>query len=328
MADRTRLLLTGADGFLGSHVLEHVLASTDWDVTALDRTPDDLRVPEVLHGRPDWYERVTSLTRDLADREVLSDVDDADYVIAMASGVDVSRSLLEPQDFIRNNVQVALTTMDYCRSVKPKAVILVSTAEVYGPLGKRGFAYQEWAPVNPQSPYAASKAAQEAIAIAYWRSYGVPVLIVNTMNLFGERQDPAKFLPTVVRKVSRGEEVTVHPGSRCWLHAQDLADSLLFLLRGPVPVPYAAGVLRLERYNVAGSPLTVENFARQVAHVVGKPLYLRNADTATARPGYDAHYALDTDKLTAAGWQPGQTLGDGITRTVQWLLTHPEWTAT
>ena len=322
MADRTRLLLTGAAGFLGAHVLEHVLAHTDWNVTAADRQFSRERVQQVLAGKPAWSTRVTGVLCDLA-AGVPAEAGSADYVIAMASGADVADSLARPRDFIRNNVNVALSTFDYCRSVKPEAVLLVSTGEVYGPVREGCFAHQEWAPVLPPSPYAASKAAQEAIAISYWRSYDVPVTIVNTMNLFGERQDPTKFLPALVRKVTRGEEVTVYPGSRMWLHAEDLADALLFLLQPAALQVHPAD--RPRRYNVAGSPLSVEGFARQAAHVAGKPLRFRNADPAETRPGYDAHYALDTRKLGALGWQPRQSLEDGITRTVNWHLTHPEW---
>lgn len=322
MADRTRLLLTGAAGFLGSHVLEHVLRETDWDVTAVDRNDGHGRIRQVTDGEP--HDRVTVIQHDLAKLLPAPGDSLADYVIAMASGVDVAASLEEPEAFIRNNVNVMLSTLGYCYRACPKAVILVSTAEVYGPSIASGYGHREWSPALPPSPYAASKAAQEAMAIAYWRSYGVPVVIVNTMNLFGERQDPAKFLPTLVRQVSRGEEVTIYPGSRMWLHAEDLASALLYLLQDHVPAkPLAAD--KPDRFNVAGTPLSVDSFAAQVAQVVGRPLRSRHADPASARPGYDARYALDTGKITACGWQPRQTLNDGITRTVSWLLKHPEW---
>lgn len=320
MADEHKLLLTGAGGFLGSHVLEYVLRETDWNVIATDRDDRYGRVQQVTGGP---HDRVTAVPHDLTVPGV-TPFPDADYVIAMASGVDVSRSLLEPQDFINDNVRIALSTLDYCRAACPKAVILVSTAEVYGPSAASGYGHREWAPALPPSPYAASKAAQEAIAIAYWRSYGVPVVIVNTMNLFGERQDPAKFLPTLVRKVSRGEGVTIYPGSRMWLHAEDLASALLYLLQNYVPA-HATTSGEPDRFNVAGTPLSVDSFAAQVAQVVGRPLRSRHADPASARPGYDARYALDTGKITACGWQPRQTLNDGITRTVSWLLEHSEW---
>jgi dTDP-glucose 4,6-dehydratase len=321
VADRPRLLLTGAAGFLGSHVLQHVLKETDWDVIATDRDDSHKRMRQVMDRGP--HERVTAVPHDLTAPGV-TPFPDADYVIAMASGVDVSRSLNEPQSFISDNVRIGLSTLDYCRAACPKAVILVSTAEVYGPATASGYGHREWAPILPPSPYAASKAAQEAVAVAYWRSYGVPVVIVNTMNLFGERQDPVKFLPTLVRKVIRGEEVTIYPGSRMWLHAEDLASALLYLLRNHVPARFSAAD-KPDRFNVAGTSLTVDGFAAQVACVLGKPLRSRDADPVSARPGYEARYALDTGKLAACGWQPRQTLNDSITRTVGWLQDHPEW---
>jgi dTDP-glucose 4,6-dehydratase len=323
VADRTRLLLTGAAGFLGSHVLEHVLVNTDWDVTAVDLEDKRGRTGQVLAGHPRERDRVTTVVHDLntpppAPADAL-----ADYVIAMASDVDVARSLAEPESFIRNNVNVVLSTLGYCYRAAPRVVILVSTAEVYGPAIESGFGHREWAPVIPPSPYAASKAAQEAVATAYWRSYGVPVVIVNTMNLFGERQDPAKFLPTLVRKITRGEEVAVYPGRRNWLHAEDLASALLHLLSGPGPALFPLAD-RPDRYNVAGFTLSTENFARVTAELLGRELKYHLVE-GPVRPGYDARYALDPGKLAGAGWQPCIAVGEGISRTVSWLLAHPEW---
>ena len=321
MADRTRLLLTGAAGFLGSHMLEYLLVNTDWDVIATDRGDRSRRMAQVLSAWP--QERVTVIQHDLAGRAD-PPFPAADYVIAMASGVDVAASLAEPESFVRNNVNIALSTFGYCRKVKPTAVILVSTGEVYGPVKEGRFPHQEWAPVLPPSPYAASKAGQEAIATAYWQAYGVPVTIVNTMNLFGERQDPAKFLPTLVRKITAGEEVTVYPGSRCWLHAEDLADALLFLLRAAAFQVLPLPADRPRRYNVVGSPLSTELFAVQVASALGKPLHYSLAQ-GPVRPGHEPHYALNGTKMAALGWQPPQTLNDAVARTASWTLEHREW---
>jgi dTDP-glucose 4,6-dehydratase len=207
----TRLLLSGAGGFAGHHFLEHVLANTDWDVIATDsfrhRGTTD-RIVQVTGGVPrnsggyhrPWRERVTVLTHDLTapfSEQAMARIGGAeglDYLIGMASQSHVDRSITDPVEFCENNFAVALNTLELARQLRPKAVVMISTDEVYGPCPP-GYGHREWAPILPSNPYAASKAAQEAVSISYWRTYGVPVVITNTMNLVGERQHPEKFVP-------------------------------------------------------------------------------------------------------------------------------------
>src|SRR5262249_4092532 len=146
------------------------------------------------------------------------------------------RSITDPVPFVRNNVDVVLNTLELTRVVNPRSLILVSTDEVYGPVDAADHTgHPEWDVILPSNPYSASKAAQEAIAISYWRTYGIPLQIVNCMNMIGERQDPEKFVPLVLGKVLRGETVTIHGtkeeiGTRHYLHARNLADGITFLL--------------------------------------------------------------------------------------------------
>jgi dTDP-glucose 4,6-dehydratase len=121
--------------------------------------------------------------------------------------------------------------------------VLISTDEVYGPV-EAGQAHTEWSTILPSNPYSASKAAQEAVSISYWRTYGVPVIITNTMNMIGERQDVSKFVPKTLRAVLAGEEAVIHgspghAGSRHYLHARNLADAVIWLLRNTTPAMYA-----------------------------------------------------------------------------------------
>jgi dTDP-glucose 4,6-dehydratase len=332
----TRLLLTGAGGFIGHHVLEHVLTATGWDVTATDsfrhkgRTD---RIAQVTAGHGEWRKRVRVVTHDLAapftPHAAVRDLGHLDYVIAMASESHVDRSITDPVTFIRNNTDVILNTLELCRAVGPQHVVVISTDEVYGPVD-RGYAHPEWAPVIPSNPYSASKACQEAIAIAYWRTYGLPVTIVNCMNLFGERQDPEKYLPTLIRRISAGQPVTVHGtpgdiGTRHYLHARNLADALTHILTA-LPPPRFPDAGRPARWNIA-SPDPVSNLelAERVAAITGRPLEYTLTDFHTARPGHDPHYGLDPGRLTAAGWKPPVDFASSLERTVRWSLRHKEW---
>lgn len=346
-----RVLITGAGGFIGAHVLEHVLTTTTWDVVATDsfrhKGKTD-RIREVLESHnkqlvaaisepgPSWRDRTTVVTHDLTvpfSRQMQAAIGPVDYVFALASESHVDRSIEEPVPFVRNNVDVCLSTLEYCRVAQPAHVVLISTDEVYGPeplVDGCLVPHREWAPILPSNPYSASKAAQEAIAISYWRTYGLPLTIVNCMNLIGERQDSEKYLPKLIKLIDEGREVEVHGqpgkiGSRHYLHARNLADALVFIARSLPPRQFP-DVDRPERYNVVG-PDRVSNLelAVQVSGLVGRQLRYRLVDFHSARPGHDPHYGLDPAKLTAAGWTPPVPFGQSLARTVQWALTHPEW---
>lgn len=348
----TRLLLTGAGGFAGHHFLEHALACTDWDIVATDsfrhRGTTD-RIAQVIKGEPAWYSgvpwsrRVQVLQHDL--RAPFSEQalhlagghGDLEYIIAMASQSHVDTSITDPVPFTENNMAVALNTLELARKLRPRAVVMISTDEVYGPV-EAGQAHKEWSPVLPSNPYAASKAAQEAVSVSYWRTYGVPVVITNTMNLVGERQHPEKFVPRVLRAVLTGEEAVIHGspgniGSRHYLHARNMADAVLFLLSRGKPaafpahaIPGAAKAAMPDRYNIASAD-RVDNLelAQMIAKAAGMPLKYRLEDFHRARPGHDPHYGLDPGKISALGWKPPVPFAESLERTVRWTMRHPEW---
>lgn len=356
----TRLLLTGASGFAGHHFLEHVLATTDWDVIATGsfrHRGTSERIAQVLAGAPrntggyhrPWPDRTTVLTHDLTapfSEQALAAVSGEaglDYVIGMASLSHVDTSITDPVRFCENNLSVALNTLELARKLRPRAVVMISTDEVYGP-AEPGHAHREWEPVLPSNPYAASKAAQEAISISYWRTYGIPVIITNTMNLLGERQHPEKFIPKTIKAVLAGEKAVIHGspgnvGSRHWLHARNMADAVLFLLQQTRPSMFPAHVPeelrpavalsdRPDRYNIASTD-RIDNLAlaQMIAESAGRPLRYRLEDFHTTRPGHDAHYALDSGKITALGWKPPVEFTESLRRTVAWTIQHPEWLA-
>lgn len=338
----TRVLLTGAGGFVAHHCLEHLLEHTGWEVVCTDsfrhKGKTD-RIAQVLEARPHWRPRVQVVTHDLSapvSDQLAGRIGPVDYVIAMASESHVDRSITDPVPFVRNNVDVILHTLEFCRQAKPRAVCVVSTDEVYGP-EHNGKPHPEWDTILPSNPYSASKAAQEAIAIAWWRSYGVPLFIVNCMNLIGERQDAEKYLPLLVGKISRGERVTVHGtkgdiGTRHYLHARNLADGILFLLEHR-PHQYEVHAQpgdviasRPDRWNVVGPDrLSNLELAVMVSEIVGRPLRYSLVDGHSDRPGHDLHYGLDGARLAAVGWKPPVPFREALAKTVQWTLSHPEW---
>lgn len=324
--------MSGASGFVGHHCLAYWLSRTDWDftVTASFRHHGKTDRLTAATDGPGFRERVTVNTHDLqapVSEQAVRAMGRVDYMVAMASESHVSRSLAAPVPFVMNNVAVALNTLELARRLKPRMLVLFSTDEVYGPVNDAEL-HGEWAPAVPSSPYSASKAAQEAVALSYWRSFGVPVVIVNVMNILGERQAAEKYLPTLIRQISRGEVVQVHQeagvlGSRSYVHAENVADWLLFILHCTDPLMFPA-VSRPARYSLAGQEsLTNLELAELTADALGLPLRYELADSG--RPGYDVRYGLVNSSLARLDWSPPVDLRKGVTRAVQWTAEHPEW---
>ena len=327
-----RVLLTGIAGFIGSHVFEHLLKETDWEIVGIAsfrHKGDSLRL-ELDAYDPD---RVRIFYHDLCgplSERLIYSIGAVDYVINVASESHVDRSITDPVPFVENNVSLVLNMLEYARAVKPKAFVQVSTDEVYGAAAV-GHAHKEWETVLPSNPYSASKAAQEAIAISYWRTYGVPVIITNTMNNFGERQDAEKFVPMVIRKLYHRERVTIHGtrkfiGSRYYLHARNHADAILHILNRTSPVLFPAAD-RPDRYNVVGNR-EVNNLemARMIASLMGRRLRYKLEDFHSTRPGHDPRYALDGGFMRdVMHWEPPVPLEESLERTIQWTLAHKEW---
>jgi dTDP-glucose 4,6-dehydratase len=332
------VLLTGAAGFVGSHILRHLLTATDWTIAApvtFRHKGVPARITSALAGHPEWWDRVDVITCDLAapiDPVTAARFGPVDYVFNVASESHVDRSIEQPGLFVENNVRLMASVLDYARQARPKLVLQMSTDEVYGP-APDGYAHREWDPVMPSNPYSASKAAQEAICFTYWRTYGVPVVITNTMNIIGEQQDTEKFVPKTLRALLSGEPPTVHvspdgrPGSRFYLHARNLADAWVWLARHHRPQQHADGWDRPSRFHIVGEcEVTNTEMVHLLAEAAGLPApELNLVDFHSSRPGHDLRYALDGSKLATAGWTAPLGLEESLRRTVEWTLAHPEW---
>lgn len=324
-------LITGGCGFVASHLVEHLLVNTDWNITVLDGLTyagDPARLYEA--GKFDhtririfWHDLRSPIMPTLARR-----IGDVDYIVNMASNSHIDASIADPVPFVRNNVDVALHMLEYARDLNLRAFVQISTDEVYSSV-EPGNVYSEWAPINPSNPYSASKAAQVAIAISYWRTYGTPLIIVEPMNNFGERQDREKFVPKCVRAISAGEEIVLHGtrdniGSRYYLHARNTSDAILFLLhRQPSIYPNTD---RPDRYNIVGDR-RVDNLemARKITDILKLPLRYRFEHNPRSRPGHDLHYGLDGSKLAALGWKPPVDFETSLEMTVKWMKENTNW---
>lgn len=267
----------------------------------------------------------------LADRGVHPTVgDDAEVIFSIASGSEVSNSLEQPRRFIRNNVDLILDLLELARTMPNlRHFIHLSTSEVYGPC-ETSDDHAEWSPIVTHSPYSASKAAQEAILMGYWKSFGVPVTIVNTMNVFGEQQQPHKFIPMAVRKILAGEELVLHGSPeyetrRRYIHADCVADAMLFIAERP----YRPEENRPQRFNVVGEQeLSLSELASKISLILGvNDSRFRYRFQPATRPGHVGRYALDGKNLWRRGWCSPGALQDTLTRTVAHLASSGKLSA-
>lgn len=328
---KKRVLLTGIAGFVGSHILSHFLKNTDYEIVGIASWQHKGLPSRILEDKnyQENKERVTVITHDLTapfTEDVKKKIGKVDIILNIASDSHVDRSITHPVPFIKNNVDLVLTMLEFAKEIKPEIFLQFSTDEVYGqaPIGVN---HKEWSPIVPSNPYSASKAAQEAIAISYWRTYGVPLIITNGMNIFGERQDKEKFVQLCVEKALTGEKLSIHSypdgktaGSRFYIHARNVADAILHIIKNVEPQMYPDSELP-ERFNIVGEK-EVDNLtmALLIADFVGKPLNYELVNFHSSRPGHDCRYALDGEKLKKAGWQPKVSFEESLERTVDYAV--------
>ena len=329
-------LVTGLGGSIGIHVFAHLMHNTDWNVVGLDSFHHKGyrdRVTAMLEAHPDWAPRLRSLQHDLTcpiSPELQKEIGKVDYVLHLAALSDVFFSHTNPVYTIQNNVNSTLVMLEYARVVKPEQFIYFSTDEVYGPVEKGG-AHKEWAPHKPSNAYAASKAAAENICYSYWRSYGVPVIITNTMNNFGEFQSSSKFPVIVQKKVLAGEEVTIHgnekeAGTRFYIHSRNASDALLHIMKIGARQHEVGTIDEPHRYHIVGDEcLSNLDMAQTIADMMGKPLKYKVVDFHKDNPGHDIHYGLQDNKLRASGWKQPHDFKTSMKNTLDWQMQNPSW---
>ena len=343
-----RLCITGGAGFIAHHAIETILDETDWEIVTLDRidfSGNYNRLVDLLKDHPE-RKRVTTVWHDLKaelNPQIRSFLGNCHYVVHMAAGSHVDRSIDYPMEFVMDNVVGTVNVMDWARGLDClDRMIYFSTDEVFGPAPK-GVKFKEWDRYNSTNPYSASKAGAEELAIAYENTYGLPIYISHTMNVFGERQHPEKYIPMCIRRVRNGETITVHSnsakteaGSRHYIHAKDVADAMLFLLTKDPQKRLLTidknnwsdevGVGKDIKFNIVG-PEEIDNLslANMIADCQGKEAITEMVDFHSARPGHDLRYALDGGLMRSIGWEPKLKFSERIQQVSDWYLNKSEW---
>jgi dTDP-glucose 4,6-dehydratase len=337
----TRILITGGAGFIAHHLVNTVLRETDWEIVTLDRldySGNLNRLDDTLKEfDTETKKRVKVVFHDLkAEMNPLirAAVGKVDYIAHLAAGSHVDRSIEYPMEFVLDNVVGTCNILEFARLQKKtlKRFIYFSTDEVFGPAPDE-IKYRENDRYNSTNPYSATKAGGEELAVAYENTYGLPIYITHTMNVFGQRQHPEKYIPICIKRARDGEKITIHsdstktiPGSRHYIHAEDVADAVLFLLNGEFKLEKEWGGAKCPKFNIVGAE-EINNYelARIIAEAQGKELNYEFVDFHSSRPGHDLRYALDGSKMKELGWTPSKSVRERIGEVVKWTLENDRW---
>lgn len=321
-----RVLITGAAGFIGHHVVERLLRFPSFRLTLLDRldTAGNLnRLAEVGAAKnPQVKFQFHDLRAPINDL-LCDQLGSFDFILHLAAGTHIDRSIANPMEFVLDNVVGTCNLLDFARKVGCGKFINFSTDEVFGS-AKPGEAFKEDDRYRSCNPYSATKAGAEELGIAYHNTYGVPVVTTHCMNVIGIRQHPEKMVPKTIARIRDGDKVLVHatpdlvhPFSRCYIGAEQVADAVEFLLDKGRPG---------EKYNIVGErEMDNLELVGRIAHVMGAKLSHEMVDGNKYRPGADARYAMDGSKMAAMGWAPKVGIEKTIADITRWSLQNPRW---
>lgn len=334
-----KVLITGGAGFIGSHLVEHYLKNSDWELVILDKLAyaangmsrlRDVRAFDQQKNRVQLY--VVDISHPFSPG-IEQEIGSVDYILHLAAETDVNRSIEDPRPFVQSNVVGTMEMLQLARRMgsRLKAFVQMSTDEVFGPCFNGAPSFKEMARYNSTNPYSATKAAAEELCMAWANTFGVPMIVVHSMNAFGERQHPEKYIPLVVRKILRSEKIMVHSdptrtsaGSRHYIHARNIADAMKFIVENVKP---GIGMKLREKLNFVGEKevdnLELAKLIHKLMSEVINPipeLKVELVDFHSSRPGHDLRYALNGEKLKLLGWEPPKNFEESLRKTIQWMV--------
>ncbi len=336
MSNSKNILITGGCGFIGHHIVECLLQNTQHNIYIIDKLSyasfglDRLREIGALNN-PRVHLYIYDLTSEI-DYGFLKELKDVQWIMHLAAETHVDKSIAEPKHCIMNNVKSTLNLLECARKLENlEKFLYFSTDEVYGPALKEDECFTEYDRHNPTNPYSASKSAAEMICLAYANTFGVPVMICNAMNVFGERQHKEKFIPKCIHNILNGYDVFIHShptmnsdnmielvsGSRCYIYAKNIASAVNFIMmNGSVG----------EKYNIQGKKeLHNDVLCDMIAGWLDKPVNKKYIEHDENRPNYDIKYSINGSKLFALGWVPEYDDSEELERVVKWTIESHKW---
>ncbi len=312
------ILITGGAGFIGSNFVKYMLDKySDYDIVNLDALTycgnlENLKDIENM-------DNYTFVKGDIRDKDLVYDlVSKSDFVINFAAESHVDRSIADPEIFIKSNVLGTQVLLNAAKDCGVEKYIQISTDEVYGTLGETGY-FSETTPLQPNSPYSASKAGGDLITRAYFETFDLPVNITRCSNNYGPYQFPEKLIPLMISNALEDKKLPIYGDGkniRDWLHVYDHCQAIdLVLHEGKLGEVYNIGGHN-ERQNIQIVKLILEALGKDESLI----------EFVADRLGHDRRYAIDADKIrNELGWEPKYTFETGIKETIQWYLDNREW---
>lgn len=310
------ILITGGAGFIGSNFVHYILEKyPDYRVKVLDKLTyagnlDNLR--DVMDDK-----RFTFIKGDICDKELVKKVaKDVDYIVNFAAETHVDRSILDSEAFIRTDILGTYTLLEVVRELNIERFVQISTDEVYGSITEGSF--KEDAPLNPSSPYAASKAGADLLVNAYWVTYKLPVLITRSSNNYGPYQYPEKLIPLFITNALEDKPLPLYGDGmnvRDWLYVKDNCEAIDLVLHKGEPG---------EIYNIGGdNERTNIEITKRILAILGKPESLIRY--VADRKGHDRRYSIDSTRIHNLGWRPRTDFDKGLEETVRWYVDNRWW---
>jgi dTDP-glucose 4,6-dehydratase len=315
-----RILVTGGAGFIGSNFIRHVLSlNKGYQVVNYDKLTyaGNLANLDSVSANPNYV----FVRGDICDAAAVEEaMRGCSAVVHFAAESHVDRSIYEPALVIATNVTGTFVMLQVARKLHIERFVHISTDEVYGDMAPGTFAKED-SPLQPSSPYSASKASSDLLVRSYVRTYGFPGLIIRSSNNYGPYQFPEKFLPLMITNALDSEPLPIYGDGkqqRDWLHVEDNCRGVLAVLeRGRIGEVYNIGGLDVEEN------LTI---ARKLLRLIGRPESLLSY--VKDRPGHDRRYALHCDKMEEdLGWKPVVPLDKGLRQTIEWYQANATWMA-
>ena len=310
-----KMFITGAAGFIGSNYVRWLMSNSDAEITVFDSlTYAGVRANLAEF---DGSSRFSFVQGDITDREaVATAMTGHTHVVHFAAESHVDRSILGPDAFIQTNVGGTNVVCDIARQTQVERFLHISTDEVYGSIDEGSFVESD--PLEPRSPYSASKASSDLVAMAYRETYGLPVVITRSANQFGPYQFPEKVIPLFVTNLEDGLQVPLYGDGlniRDWTYVLDNCEAVQMVLEIGIEG---------EIYNIgAGNELTNKELTMAILERCGKDE--SSIDFVEDRLGHDRRYSIDTSKIRGLGWAPKKNFEEALDETVAWYRNNRTW---